>query len=386
MSFTPPPTSVIKPDLRIMKICHITTVHPRYDTRIFLKQCKSLAANGYKVYLIVADGKGNENINGVSIIDIGLPGNRAERAILYSQKILRAALKTGASIFQLHDPELIPIGLWLKYLGKKVIFDSHEDVPRQILNKPYLNSPARYILGKVYSVLENYTCKRLDAVIAATPYIRDKFLSINQNTIDINNYPLLEEFAANFQGSHNHKELQVCYVGGISRIRGIVEMVEAMALVKTNLKLILGGKFGECGIEKKVEAEPGWQKVTFLGWLDRDGVRKVLSRSIAGLVTLRPVENYVDSLPVKMFEYMSAGLPVIASNFPLWKQIVEGNDCGICVNPLDPGEIAAAMDTLATNPELAQKMGENGRWAVENKYNWNKEEKKLVTLYYELGC
>ena len=129
---------------------------------------------------------------------------------------------------------------------------------------------------------------------------------------------------------------------------------------------------------------PSWEKIDALGYLDRKAVRDVLARSMAGLVTLHPIVNYIDALPVKMFEYMVAGIPVIASNFPLWREIIEGNKCGLCVDPLNPSEIAKAIDYILTHPEEAQRMGENGLKAVKEQYNWSVEEKKLLALYEQL--
>jgi glycosyltransferase involved in cell wall biosynthesis len=109
-----------------------------------------------------------------------------------------------------------------------------------------------------------------------------------------------------------------------------------------------------------------------------------MARAVAGVVTLHPVRNYVDCQPVKMFEYMAAGIPVIASRFPFWLDIVEGNDCGVCVDPFDPAAIAAAIDHFVTHPELAMRMGENGRRAVLEKYNWQPESRKLIDFYEHL--
>jgi glycosyltransferase involved in cell wall biosynthesis len=120
------------------------------------------------------------------------------------------------------------------------------------------------------------------------------------------------------------------------------------------------------------------------GFLDRTGVESVFARSMAGLVTLQPVKNYIDALPVKMFEYMSAGIPVIASNFPLWREIISKNDCGLLVNPLDAGAIAKAIDYMVLNPKEAERMGRNGRKAVETHYNWNQEEKNLLNFYEKI--
>lgn len=365
------------------KVAHLTSVHPRFDTRIFIKMCSSLASEGYDVSLVVADGKGNEQKNGVNIIDVGASQGRLDRIFKTTDRVYRKALELDADLYHLHDPELIPVGLKLKKRGKKVIFDAHEDLPKQLLGKPYLKPFSSKVLSKAAQLYENWSCKKFDAIVAATPYIRDKFLKINPNSMDINNYPIWGELISP-DIFWEKKEQAICYVGGIAEIRGISELVQAMSMAKSSTVLKLGGKFDNKSFENRVKNSNGWQKVEELGWLNREQVAQVYADSRVGIVTLRPAINYLDSLPVKMFEYMSAGIPVIASNFPLWKEIIEGNNCGICVDPLNPEKIAQAIDHLIKNPTEAEAMGKNGQQAVENKYNWRIEEQKLLNLYIKL--
>ncbi|MCE8024795.1 MULTISPECIES: glycosyltransferase family 4 protein [Halomonadaceae] len=371
-----------------MKVVHLTSAHPRFDTRIFHKQCRSLAAAGYSVTLVVADGEGDEERDGVSIVDVGkLPG-RLNRVVKTTQRVLEQARQLDADIYHLHDPELMPVGRRLKRQGKCVVYDAHEDLPRQMLAKHYLNKFTRHVLSRGVETYQRRVCRHFDAVVAATPYIRDRFEEFHPQVVDVNNFPMQGELDGAPDArltSAVGEAPAVCYVGGIAEVRGIRELVRAMERVEQECRLQLAGDFKQLSLEQEVMTYAGWARVEAHGYLDRAGVRRVMAGSIAGLVTLHPIINYLDALPVKMFEYMSAGLPVIASDFPLWREIVEGSDCGICVDPLDPEAIAEAIDFIVTHPERAREMGRNGQRAVAERYNWQQEERKLLDTYLTLS-
>ena len=365
-----------------MKIAHLTSVHPRDDTRIYLKECCSLANAGYEVSLIVADDKGDNLLSKVKIYDVGkAKGGRLKRIFKVPSKIYKKALKLDADVYHFHDPELIAIGIKLKKKGKKVIYDVHEDVERDILSKEWIPKIFRKIISFSFWQYEKKASKNFNYIAVATPFIRDKFLRINKKTVNINNYPLLEEFDLLSEIFWDKKDNKVCYIGGISKIRGVDCFVESLKYTLDDLSLSLVGSFENKKLFTSIRNKDTWNKVDYLGFLDRKGVVEVLKMSKAGIVTLYPVINYLESLPVKMFEYMSAGIPVIASDFPLWKQIVEGNKCGICVNPLNPKAIAEAINYIIENPKEAEEMGQNGRKAVEEKYNWAIEGQKLLNFY-----
>lgn len=364
-----------------MKICHITTVHTSKDVRIFYKECSSLAKLGHEVHLVVLNGK-TEKENNVNIVGVETEYNsRLKRMWTGTKKVYKEALHINADVYHFHDPEFLFHGIKLYRKGKKVIYDAHEDYPRQILGKYYLNKYAKNIISFFVEKLENYAAKRFAGIVTATPFIKERYLKLNKNTVDINNFPILEQLPE--PSNWEEKSNEICYVGALSKVRGIFEVIKS--LEDTKCRLNLGGSFDDTeGLNNEVKALKGWERVNELGFINRNKVAEVLRKSKVGMVTLHPIINYIDSLPVKMFEYMAAGLPVVASNFPLWKTIVEDNNCGICVNPLEPKEISAAVNKILSNDELAQEMSVNGRKLVLEKYNWAKEEEKLKEFYSKL--
>lgn len=364
-----------------MKICHLTSVHPYNDIRISIKECASLFNDGYEVHLIAPNTQDKE-FKGIKVHGMhNFYKGRTKRARKFTRDVYKKALEIDAEIYHFHDPELIPIGLKLKKQGKKVIYDVHEDVPRQIMSKYWIPKPFRKISSTIFEKYENRSCKRFDTIVTATPHIEKRFKKITDNVVNINNYPILEELF-NPDYKKIHKKKNVTYIGGITEGRGSVSMVNAIS--RTVATLTLAGKFSTEHERTKLEKLNGWQNVNYLGFVDREQIKNVLTKSSAGLVVLEPKVNFIDSLPIKMFEYMSAGIPVIASNFPLWKEIIENNQCGICVDPLDAKEIEAAIQRVIDNPKEASRMGRNGREAIEKYFNWEQESTKLLEVYKQI--
>lgn len=366
-----------------MKVVHLTSAHSRFDTRIFRKMCNSLVEAGYSVSQVVADGEGNEiSESGVSIIDVGRPSGRLDRMLSATRKVRGAALALDADLYHLHDPELIPVGLTLKRRGKRVIFDFHEDVPKQLLSKPYLNPFLLRLLSATFARYEAWAVSRFDAIVGATPAITEKFRSRVRRAVNINNFPQLGELEHSLPW--DGKANEIAYVGGISTIRGIIPLIQALEKTGSGARLNLVGVFGDSDSEQRAKRLAGWKHVNPVGFLDRAGVRDTLARSVAGMVTFLPLPNHIDAQPNKMFEYMSASIPVIASDFPLWREIVVGHDCGLCIDPQDPSALAAAIDTLMSDRARAEQMGRNGRAAVQAVFNWSREKEKLLHLYKDI--
>lgn len=371
---------------RLHRVCHLTSVHSHTDIRIFIKECRTLAAAGFETHL-VAPGAPEGVYQGVVLH--GIPNSTGRRLVRLThsiQAVYRQALAIDAAVYHFHDPELIPVGLLLKRRGKRVIYDIHEDLPRQILQKSYLPQRSRRLIGCVVEQLENRAAQYFSALITATPTIGARFAPINPRTVVLNNYPLRSELLLAEPVSWAERAMSVAYVGGMTAERGMFEMVEAMTLVSPKLeaKLELAGEIWPAQQRKKLMQGPGWSRVRELGVVGRAEVARLLGRVRAGLVLLHPYPNIMHSQPIKLFEYMSAGIPVIGSDFPLWRGFLEPTGCGLLVNPLDTHAIARAIELMLTQPEAAAEMGRRGRVAVEQQYNWENETHKLLGLYSTL--
>lgn len=365
------------------KVCHLSSAHHGLDIRIFRKECVSLARAGFDTHLVI-NGRPEDVVeaarHGVTLHPLKYvpEERRLARMLFHGWRCYERAREIDAEVYHLHDPELIPYGMLLARDGKKVILDAHEDLPGDVLSKEWIPLPARRAVSAMCRRTEHAGAARFSAVVAATPFIGRQFAGRSRRVAVINNYPMSGELSGTPLETDASRD-GVCYVGGIDAQRGIREMVRAIA--HTPAKLLLAGLFSRQELRDEVRRYDGWKKVHEFGFVDRGSVSEILARSFAGLVTLYPVPNFINSQPIKMFEYMSAGVPVIASDFPLWRDVIERNECGICVNPRDPEAISAAIRYLHEHPEEVARMGRNGRRAVEREYRWDSEEEKLVALY-----
>lgn len=368
------------------RVCVMTSAHPPSDVRIFHKQCKSLKDAGYEV-ILVAPHTAPEHLGGIELLAVRPAKSRLLRFLSTTWSVYRAARRVRADVYHFHDPELIPAGLLLRAHGKPVIYDIHEDLPCTLSYKAYLSSWLVKPLAKIIDWFERNLAQGLSALVVATPEIAERFRS-HPNVVVVQNYPRLEEFHTGLAASNElPKPTHVVYVGlRITRARGAVEMVRAMGLLPENLdlRLKLAGKIEPPELLDELQSLEGWKKTDYLGMLDRQGIAELFRGARAGLVVLHPEPNYVNAHPVKLFEYMCAGIPVIASDFPVCRQVIQPSGCGLLVDPQSPEQIAAAVNFLCSESERAAQMGRQGMHAVVAHYNWSVEEKKLLNVYRRL--
>ncbi len=363
-----------------VRVAHVSTVHPSDDPRIYLKECATLAAAGYEVVLIGRGAAPSADV-GVRFVSIGEAGGRLVRMVVSPLRVLLAARRVRARVYHLHDPELLPIGVVLRLLGACVIYDAHEDLPRQIAYKPYLPIWIRRPAAAAAAVMEQVAARVLDAVVAATPRIAARFP--DETVTLVQNFPTMHEFGAPPPRGYDDRQALVAYVGRLTPEIGARVMADAARIVtwdRRDLRVILAGP-ATPGLAAELRSRTAPAPIELPGRIGRDSVMELLHTARIGLVLFQPVANYVEAYPTKLFEYMASELPVVASDFPVWREIVADVDCGLLVDPTDAEAVAVAIRTLLDDPERAAAMGRRGRAAVMDRYRWEPQGERLVALY-----
>jgi glycosyltransferase involved in cell wall biosynthesis len=366
-----------------LRFRHLTSAHEVDDSRILRRECASLVRAGHDV-AIIAGQPPSDPVERVPVIGVGACRNRVDRMTRTAWRVLRAARRERADVCHLHDPELLWVGLLLKLGGCRVVYDVHEDLPKQLMSKVWIPRWARRPLSLAVSIAERTCAGLFDAVVAATPSIAERFPT--GKTVVVQNFPSVAAARTNSASlPFEQRRYAFAYTGGLTEVQGVREIMSIASLLPAELAGVLAGWFDSAEVEREVRASAGWWRVDHLGEIPPDVVLDVLRGARCGIVVDHPISNYVDSYSTKMFEYMACGLPVVCSDFPLWERIVGDADCGILVDPLDPPAAAAAIEKLSNNPDEARRLGENGRRAILSRFNWEAEFATLDELYRRLS-
>lgn len=360
-------------------VAHLTTVHARFDTRIFKKMCTSLSTAGYKVFLIVADGKGNVIENEVTVLDVGVSNGRIDRIFNTSKRAFKKACELKADIYHVHDPELLPVALRLKALGNKVVYDIHEMTRVQILSKKWLPFFLRKTLGFIFAKYEDYACRRLDYLITPQAEMTLYYSTLNRCET-VYNFPEYKQEINRLSAS----KFNIIYAGSISKERGLYNcfgLIDALVRLDSRYRLILA-----CPVSKElldlVESSKSKKNIDFVGYLKTNQLFELYAGSAIGLILFNNVGQYYMANALKLFEYMSCGLYVIMPNFGSWVDFNAKYSVGMNVNTSSYDEIAKKIINLSDD-ELSRVSNNNIR-LVESEFSWNSEAKKLIKLYQEI--
>jgi glycosyltransferase involved in cell wall biosynthesis len=363
-----------------MKVAHLSSVHPADDPRIAIKECGALADAGYDVVLVCPESP-NPPIAGRAMRFVPASRGRFGRMTRTLWDVYRAALREKAQVYHFHDPELLLIAPLLRLTGAEVFYDVHEDLAKTVGYKHWIPRPLHRLVAWLVDLVELTLARFVTGVVAATPPIARRFPP--GKTVVVQNFSMVDELDLAAPTPYMQREPLAAFIGAIADVRGANEMVLAIGKVPPELgaRLILAGPITESELLEGMKSHPGWDRVEHHGRQTRDQVAKHLDRARVGLVLFHPSGNYVEAYPVKMFEYLAVGLPIIISDFPLWRSLFEPEQCAILVDPLDPGAIADAIAWILTHPTEAEQMGARGRVAVRQRFNWQGEAKKLLRFY-----
>ncbi len=371
---------------RLPRVCHITTVHPPFDGRIFHKECLSLKEAGYEVHLVACHDR-DETVNGVHIHGLPSPSGRLVRLALWPwlayRKIL--SIRPRPDLIHFHDPELLLMGMVLRLRGFRVVFDVHENVAGQLLHKPYLPQPLRRSLAAAYPFIE----RSLVSGMGTVHVMENIALRYRLPRVVVRNLPVVrfrpEEYSKSFQ-----PPWRIIYTGGVTRDRGAIRMLELMEDLVANgvdAKLRIVGQ-AEPGVAEEmlcfINAHGLTERVAMTGGVPWQESLAMVRQSHLGLCLLAPTPNYTNGLPVKGYEYLSFGLACLASNFECYRPVFEHTGSGILVDPLDRKAILQAALGLLRDPGRMAQMGRNGVEEVYRSSNWQKEFKCLLGFYDEM--
>lgn len=362
-------------------VVHLSTVHHPHDTRILYRECISLAKSGYNVKLIISSTK-KEVIENVEIIPLRRASSRLIRMTVTAYIAAVKALKMKADIYHFHDPELIPWAMLLKLLNKNVVYDMHENIISNINDKSWLPPLIRELSRKLFPLFLKHSLSKLNVVFAEESYIANyhwvESYALVQNYPDTNVLPMMPN-------SNKYSKFSMIYFGSISEIRGIIDVLDALVILKNNydLDLYVVGKDDLTEGKNLIDLveDRKLSNVYIKRFIPLNEAVKIISRCHLGLAVLHDIPNYRRSYPTKLFEYMGCGIPYITSDFDLYQEIINKWKCGVTVKPENVNLLVKKIEHFILEPEKIEEMGKLGCQAVKTEYNWAEQEKKLLNFY-----
>lgn len=372
-------------------VCILSSVHIALDNRVFYREACSLRRAGYNVTLIAVHNQ-NETKDGVKII--GLPKvPRWQRPRLW-WSIFWLAQKTQADIFHFHDPELLLVTPWLRWLtGKPTIYDVHEVYVDFIKVKDYMPAWLRYPIAWLFKWLEPLLVRLQSALIFSDDEIAAAFKNVRRPKLTLFNFPARFFVDQGIEATAQAAARQplVLHLGGHERNRGAHLMVDAFYEVLQTMpeaKLLLVGHFMPPSLEQELRAHVAQrgleQAVTITGRVPFETIGNYLSQAAVGWVPWQPVPKNDKNIPTKLFEYMAFAVPIVSSDLRSTRPFVHNGENGFRVTADDPSAHARAILSLLQQPQQAAKMGQCGQRLVNQHYNWDEMEKQLVRFYQAL--
>ena len=366
-------------------ICFVSTVHDPFDSRVFFKLARSLARAGYAVTLLAPDAP-DRSMDGVRLKPLPRkpPARAAWKRWLRLLGVWKQARAQRADLYVIYDPEMTLVGLLLKLGGRKVLYDVHEHVPYQILDKEWIPAALRRPVAWLVDRYERLAVRAFDAVTPAFEQIAERFPHVRHKMTITRNVPdPARGLPADPATPAPDGAIIAVYSGSVQPDRCVLECVQAVNLLDPALKVHLWviGPFKTEAYEADLRAAAG-ERVRLWGNVRHDEVPALLAQAHIGLMSLRPQRNSSVNWPIKLFEYMAAGLPIVMHDNPFWLDLAGSS--ALPVNIEDPASIAAGIAVLAADGARRAEMGACGRARVQQKYDWADQEARLLAVVEQL--
>lgn len=370
-------------NMKKTKVCVFTSSHTYNDIRIYHKEVTSLVEAGYDVTLIALDDSKCKGIESVKLVLLPERDGRMQRLFFNVAALFFLTIKTNAKIYHFHDPELMFVGVFLRLIGKKVIYDAHEDLVNNLKSKKWIgNLLFRSLFATMYGILEKGCCLFFHNIITVTDGIGLRYSP--KKVVILRNFPILKLVGNEIEDIDVKKKKPIIiYAGCLDKIRGINNIIEATGLLKGKVELWLMGIWASESLREECEALDGWQYTKSFGQVSINQVYKNMQIADIGIVTFLPAPLHLNCLPNKPFEYMASALPVVMSNFSDWQALFADNV--VYCDPEDPEDIAIKIDELVSSPEDMKKYGERGNRLVLEEFSWEREKDRLIDLYQALN-
>ncbi|MCS3935206.1 glycosyltransferase involved in cell wall biosynthesis [Salinibacter ruber] len=362
-------------------IVHLTSVHRPSDTRVFRKECRTLARAGHDVTLVVPAPESRQK-EGVQILAVDQPTNRWMRVWRTAREVIRKGRKLEADVYHLHDPELLPWSWALLDSQSPRIYDMHEDFVAQLQTKDWVTKPLRPLLSRVAEIGLPVFLRNRPVIFAEASYAeRYDWLRC---TATVQNMPIVSDLVDIDETKFSTPTIG--YIGDIRSDRGSKVTLRALGILQSQGYDVAWECVGPATADHEqvlatMKDRLGVQRVQMPGYLPPEQGWRRMARCHIGIAMLEKTPNFVGSYPTKLFEYMALGLPVVTSDIPMYRNVVEKAQCGLVADPKNPKDVAEAVAVLIDNPNRAHRMGKRGQLAVQESYNWEQEGRTLIEFY-----
>lgn len=364
------------------KILIVTTIHSPYDARIYERNILPLSKLFSIVVIAPWKPRYTENSN-ITWVETKMPKSRFKR-IWHGWQTFLKTRNSVCSVVHFHDIDFIFWAFLIKtFSRKKVIYDCHENYPEEVLHgKPWIPIIFRRLLSIFVNLIETTLIRFFDCCIVVVPYQVEKFSQFNKNVVLIRNVSV-------YPGVKNQlKETNIIYIGSISENYGgesILSLARFMNLVESKLRIILFDKFDDSYKKKFITlVQEESLPIDLLPRFNRHELHEIMKKGIVGLSFSKNTISNNLGYPTKLFEYMSFGIPVVASDTLRHQQILNISKSGVLVDDENPQEVYSSILNLIEDTYRREELIKNGYEALENEFNWVHEEKKLFSAYYQL--